>query len=61
MFAKLMGRMCNRGENKHNKQFQKDGKSTNEKVRLYVEIGKTLIEAKELETDPFEAVQSIIS
>ncbi|MED3329728.1 Tn3 family transposase [Bacillus thuringiensis] len=61
MFAKLMGRMFNRGENKHNKLFQKDGKSINEKVRLYVEIGKALIEAKELETDPFEAVQSIIS
>ncbi|WP_416232123.1 hypothetical protein [Bacillus thuringiensis] len=30
MFAKLMGRMFNRGENKHNKQFQKDGKSINE-------------------------------
>uniref|UniRef100_UPI00402A7CE3 Tn3 family transposase n=1 Tax=Bacillus sp. DX2.2 TaxID=3073452 RepID=UPI00402A7CE3 len=60
MFAKLMGRIFNRGENKHNRQFQKDGKSINEKVRLYVEIGKALIEAKESEEDPFEALQSII-
>jgi len=33
----------------------------NEKVRLYAKVGKSLIEAKELEQDPFESLQSIIS
>ncbi|HDR7612929.1 TPA: Tn3 family transposase [Bacillus mycoides] len=61
MLEKLMGRMFNRGEKIHKEHFQKDGKAINEKVRLYVKIGKALIEAKELEQDPFESLQSIIS
>lgn len=61
MLEKLMGRMFNRGEKKHKDHFQKDGKAINEKVRLYAKIGKALIEAKELEQDPFESLQSIIS
>ncbi len=61
MLEKLMGRMFNRGEKKHREHFQKDGKAINEKVRLYAKVGKALIEAKELEQDPFESLQSIIS
>lgn len=49
------------GEKKHKEHFQKDGKAINEKVRLYAKVGKALIEAKELEQDPFESLQSIIS
>ncbi|HEQ3529414.1 TPA: DUF4158 domain-containing protein, partial [Bacillus cereus] len=55
MLEKLMGRMFNRGEKKHKEHFQKDGKAINEKVRLYAKVGKALIEAKELEQDPFES------
>lgn len=61
MLEKLMGRMFNRGEKIHKENFQKDGKAINEKVRLYAKVGKALIEAKELEQDPFESLQSIIS
>lgn len=60
MLEKLMGRMFNRGEKIHKKHFQKDGKVINEKVRLYVKIGKALIEEKELEQDPFESLQLVI-
>lgn len=61
MLEKLMGRMLNRGEKKHKEHLQKDGKAINEKVRLYAKVGKALIEAKELEQDPFVSLQSIIS
>ena len=47
-----MGRMFNRGEKKHKEHFQKDGKAITEKVRLYVKVGKALIEAKEFRTRP---------
>ncbi len=58
---KLIGKMFNRGEHSHQEGFQKDGKAINEKVRLYAQVGKALIEAKESEQDPFESLQSIIS
>lgn len=58
---KLLGRMFKRGEHKHKEGFQKDGKAINEKVRLYAQVGKALIKAKESEQDPFETLQSIIS
>ncbi|EEL31584.1 methyl coenzyme M reductase subunit D [Bacillus toyonensis] len=53
--------MLNRREKKHKDHFQRDGKAINEKIRLYVKVGKILIEAKESEQDPFEPLQSIIS
>lgn len=58
---KLIGRLFNRGENKHKEKFQKNGKVINEKVRLYAEIGKALITAKEAERDPYELLQTIIT
>lgn len=61
MLEKLMGRMFNRREKKHKEHFQKDGKAINEKVRLYAKVGNALIEAKELEQDPFESLQAIIT
>ncbi|WP_420820972.1 Tn3 family transposase [Shimazuella alba] len=61
MHDKLIGKMFNRKEQKGNDDFKKDGKSINEKVRLYAQVGKALIEAKESEQDPFETIQSIIS
>lgn len=47
--------------NRKNDEFKKDGKGINEKVRLYAQVGKALIEAKQSEQDPFETLQSIIS
>jgi hypothetical protein len=61
MQDKLIGKMFNRKEQKGSEEFKKDGKSINEKVRLYAQIGKALIEAKESKQDPFETLQSIIS
>jgi hypothetical protein len=64
MHDKLIGKMFNRKEQKGNDEFKKDGKAINEKVRLYAQVGKALIEAKESEQDPFETfetLQSIIS
>lgn len=58
---KLIGRLFNRGEHTHKEQFQRDGKVINEKVRLYAEVGKALISARESEQDPYELLQSIIT
>jgi TnpA family transposase len=61
MHDKLIGKMFNRKEQKGNDEFKKDGKAINEKVRLYAQVGKALIKAKQSEQDPFETLQSIIS
>lgn len=58
---KLIGRMFNRGEHTHKDQFQRDGKLINEKVRLYAQIGKVLISARDSKQDPFELLQSVIA
>lgn len=47
-------------KNKHQQQFQKQGKAINDKVRLYSKIGHALLEAKQSGTDPYAAIETVI-
>jgi len=58
---RIIGKFFNTAKNKHAQQFQASGKSINEKVRLYGQIGQALLEAKADGTDPFDAIESVIS
>lgn len=48
-------------KNRHQQQFQGSGKAINDKVRLYGRIGKALLDAKEDGTDPYAAIESVMS
>jgi len=57
---RIMGKMFNNAKNKHEQQFQNQGKEINNKVRLYSQIGHALLEAKQSGEDPFAAIEAII-
>ncbi len=61
MHDQVIGNMFRRSERKHGDKFQSHGKAINEKVRLYADIGKALIDARETDIDPFQAIQEILS
>lgn len=44
---RIMGSLFNKAKNKHEEIFQQSGKSINEKLRLYCQIGKVLIGARQ--------------
>ena len=45
MFEHLVGQLFKRSERAHAEQFHASGKSIDEKVRLYAQVGQALIEA----------------
>ena len=47
-------------KNKHQEQFQTQGKAINDQVRLYSKVGKALLEAKRLGSDPYAAIEAVI-
>jgi len=47
-------------KNKHQEQFQTQGKAINDQVRLYSKVGKALLEAKHLGSDPYAAIEAVI-
>ena len=57
----IIGKLFNAAKNKHQHQFQASGKSINEKVRLYGRIGQALLEAKQRGSDPFIAIESVMT
>ena len=58
---RIMGKLFAAAKNKHQQQFQALGKAINDKVRLYGRIGRALLDAKQSGSDPFAAIESIIS
>jgi TnpA family transposase len=58
---RIMGKLFNAAKHKHEQQFQASGKAINDKVRLYGRIGRALVDAKENGSDPFAAIESIVS
>ncbi len=60
MHDRMMGQLFSRSERQQSEQFQDNGKAINEKVRLYAQVGKALIVAKDSKTDAYEAIQSIL-
>jgi hypothetical protein len=57
---RIVGKLFNAARNKHQQQFQAQGKAINDKVRLYGRIGQALIEAKQRCGDPFAAIEAIM-
>jgi len=58
---RIIGNLFNRAKRQHKEEFQKSGKSLNDKVRLYYLIGNALLEAKEAGKDPFIAIENVIT
>lgn len=57
---RIIGKLFNTAKHKHQEQFQRSGKSINEKVRLYSQVGQALLDAKQSGNDPFDAIESIL-
>ncbi len=60
MHDKMMGKLFNKSEHQHGDKFQRDGKAINEKVRLYAQVGKALIAARDESNDAYQAIESVL-
>lgn len=58
---RLIGSFFTKARNRFAKDFAESGKAINNKVRLFDQIGTALIEARAEGTDPFEAIESVLS
>ena len=57
---RFMGALFSKAKRNHAERFQHSGKQINDKVRLYMRIGRALLDAKDSGSDPFQAVEAII-
>jgi len=57
---RILVKLFSTAKNKHQQQFQKQGKVINEKVRLYSKIGLALVKAKQSGSDPYAAIETVI-
>ena len=57
---RIMIKLFSAAKNKHQQDFQKQGKAINDKVRLYSRIGRALVEAKESGRDPYAAIEAVL-
>jgi hypothetical protein len=60
MHDHIMGLLFKQGQKKQLAQFEQRGKATNEKVRLYADVGHALIKARQEATDPFQALEVVL-
>ena len=58
---RILSKLFNNAKKKHQQQFQASGKAINAKVRLFGRIGQALIEAKQAGSDPFAAIETVMS
>ena len=58
---RILVKLFSTARNKHQQKFQSQGKAINDKVRLYSKIGRALLAAKQAGTDPFAAIEVVIS
>jgi hypothetical protein len=58
---RILGKLFSVAKKKHERQFQASGKAINAKVRLYGRIGQALIDAKQSGSDPFAAIEDVMS
>lgn len=56
----IIGKLFTDAKRRHNEAFQDQGKSINDKVRLYSCIGHALIEARQKGADPFAAIEAVV-
>jgi hypothetical protein len=57
---RIMVKVFSAAKNKHQEQFQKQGKAINDKVLLYSKVGRALVAAKESGADPYAAIGAVI-
>ena len=57
---RIMVKVFSAAKNKHQEQFQKQGKAINDKVLLYSKVGRALVAAKESGADPYAAIEAVI-
>ena len=60
MHDRLLGTLLNKSERDRDEAFLAQGKAINEKVGLYAELGKALIQAREDQDDPFSVIDTIL-
>jgi TnpA family transposase len=58
---RMIGSAFAKAKRAYETSFQEAGKAINEKVRLYAQVGQALIEAKDIGSDPFEAIERVVS
>jgi TnpA family transposase len=58
---RILIKLFSTAKNKHQQQFQSQGKAINDKVRMYSKIGRALLVAKQDGTDPYAAIEAVIS
>lgn len=58
---RILLKLFSAAKHKHQHQFQQQGKAINDKVRLLSKIGHALLDAKQSESDPYTAIESVIS
>lgn len=58
---RIVGKLFNTAKHKHQEQFQADGRAIDDKLRLYGRVGQALLEAKQSGSDPFAAIETIVS
>ncbi len=60
MHHKLVQQLMNRSEDQQGRQFQRDGRAINAKVREYISIGRAIIAAQASGGDVYQAIESVI-
>jgi TnpA family transposase len=60
MHDRILGTLFKRSEHQRDEAFTKQGKSINEKVQLYITLGKALIQAREEGNDAFGVIDSVL-
>jgi TnpA family transposase len=58
---RILGLRFSSAKRQHSDQFQRSGKAINQKLRLYSRIGRALVQAKQSGSDPFAAIEAIVS
>jgi len=61
MHDRFMGRLFSSAKRKHAEAFQQQAKAINQKIRQYAKVGRALIEARKTETDPYVAIEAVMS
>ena len=58
---RILLKLFSAAKHKHQHQFQQQGKAINDKVRLLSKIGHALLDAKQSDSNPYAAIESVIS
>jgi hypothetical protein len=59
LHEKMLGSLFSRARRRHREDFQQAGRAINDKVRLYSQIGRAPVEARQQGGDPFAAIETV--